>query len=129
MRFASSQGRTLRNMDYDYQNVFHGYKDIFGENFPVLSLEQLNSTRYAMSAIPECKDFSGNCGQSFHPWPTATGICHAYNGAPVREIYNHSPYMKAFFDAYGREEDLPVQLAAGDGEKFGLTFYLDANTR
>ncbi len=96
---------------------------------------------FPSTLIPSCYGsgddvYSSSCSD-FAPVATASGICHSFNagereggGGMVR-----SEFVGAFRRAYdltgeglsGNASDL--RMAGGDGDEFGITFYLDANTR
>jgi len=133
MRYAAPQGSPFKNVGREYEEIFASYA-FLGENFPAFSERELNSSnvRYSMSLLPECRNFESE-GEGaecdlFHPLPAGGGVCYAHNGESTAKLFKGSAYMDAFVAAYGNESST-IRLAAGDGEKFGITFYLDANTR
>ena len=61
---------------------------------------------------------------------TSKGICYTYNAKSVSQIFKPTTQRGMFLDAFNiGEEKTTVYMSKGDGEEYGLTFYLDANTR
>ena len=60
---------------------------------------------------------------------TSNGVCYTYNSKSPTELFKASTQRKLFEKVYNVEQESNVQKAKGDGDRFGLTFYLDANTR
>ena len=54
------------------------------------------------------------------------GICYSFNAEPTMKMLSNSSFKEAFYEAYHYDLlELPLENAAGAGDKFALKFMVD----
>ena len=130
MRFAYPQGEVLK----DTEHLAKLFKDwcMFRGKYDILQDTETDN-KHMLRLIPSCRDAdnkepSQNCNM-FKPMLTANGICHSYNSISAASLYQDSEYSNIFDYVYNVQANTTTKKALGDGSRFGLTMYLDGNTR
>ncbi len=121
--------RTSRNLS-TLEDAFSNY-DFLGGDFARYQPPDLSS-QHLMRLIPGCFGssalYTSDCSM-FDPLPTSSGVCHSFNSAGV-DAYADSDFVRIFRRVYGVEDRSGgLRMIDGDGDKFGVSFYLDGNTR